>query len=135
MAFDPCDLESCLPITANGQTTYRLQVLRFLKAIVANNGATPVASAVQSEAIVGVTPVSGIILAANPLRKGAWVKNISDVDVYVSFSPTATLVKPTRLAPGSPPLFAGVGGTVTYTGVISAIHGSTGTKNVEVVEW
>lgn len=91
------------------------------------------ASGVTTEALVSVATTSTSVLASNASRKGGWVRNISDVDIYVSFSATATTAKPSALSPGSS-LSLGDSRCV-YTGAVAAIHADTGSKSLEVVEF
>lgn len=90
------------------------------------------ASAITTEATINVATSSTSVLASNSSRKGGWVRNISDVDIYVSFSGAATTSKPTRVSPEQSLYLAQWGGI--YTGAVSAIHASSGSKSLEVVE-
>lgn len=102
-----------------------------LPVIIDSGGGGSVASSAFEERH-SVLVTSTIAVAANPDRKGGWVRNLSDVDFYVSFSGTAVMTKPTLLNPGATLSFSGNGWL--YVGAVSVIHGSTGAKILEVVE-
>ena len=94
-------------------------------------GNTAVSSA-TTQAIISVTPSNTSVLSSNSSRVGGWIKNISDVDIYVSFSGTAATNKPTKVRPDASLTLSGDGWV--YQGAVTAIHGDTGSKSVEVVE-
>ncbi len=86
-------------------------------------------SAITTEAIIAVGTSSTSVLGANADRNPtSWVRNISDTDIYVSLSGTATTSKPTVVRPD------GVFVLGVYKGAVSAIHGGSGSKSLEVVE-
>jgi hypothetical protein len=90
------------------------------------------ASGVVTETLINVATSSTPVLPANATRKGGWVRNISDSEIYVSFSTTATSGKPSLLSQGASLSLSGQGWV--YTGAVAAIHAATGTKTLEVVE-
>lgn len=94
-------------------------------------GNTAVSSA-TTQAIVSVTTSNTSILSSNSSRVGGWVKNISDEDIYISFSGTAATNKPTKIRPDASLTLSGDGWV--YQGAVAAIHAGTGSKSVEVVE-
>jgi hypothetical protein len=84
-----------------------------------------------TESTGSVTTSSSQVLAANANRKGGYIQNISDTDIYLSWGGTATTSK-TLLTPGSslPLLITGL----VYTGLVRAIHAGSGTKTLAIVE-
>ena len=94
-------------------------------------GNTAVSSA-TTQAIISVTTSNTSILSSNSSRVGGWVKNISDEDIYISFSGTAATNKPTKIRPDASLTLSGDGWV--YQGAVAAIHAGTGSKSVEVVE-
>lgn len=86
-------------------------------------------ASITTETLKTVTTSSSVVISANTARLGAWVRNISDTDIYVSHSGTATTAKPSLVKPDqSLKIISG------YTGDVSAIHGGSGNKSLEVVE-
>lgn len=118
------------------------EILRYRPCLIGSDGSIQVAvttspvpkvSDLTTETIVPVTDVSTTLLNANADRIGGWVKNISAIDIYVSFSDVATTSKPTKLIPGASLSFAGP--QYIYTGKVTAINSSGSTpRNMEVVE-
>ncbi len=88
-------------------------------------------SATSTESIATVTTSSSVVLAANGTRKGGWVKNVSDVYIFVSLSGTAATNAPNRIGPGEVIQLATA--AVIYTGAVSAIVAAA-TAFLEVVE-
>lgn len=80
---------------------------------------------------VSVAATSTAVLAANGSRSYVLLQNISDTDIYFRFVDAATTSSFLLVANGgsweSP-------GLVCPTAAINAIHGSTGTKALAVVE-
>lgn len=117
-------------------------ILRYRPSVISTQGGIQVSvvsntaqqiSAVQTEDIIPVTNGNTPLVGANPARIGGWVRNIDEVDIYVSFSNLATVGKPTKLRPGGS-LSLG-GDQYIYTGPVSAIHDDgANVRNVEVVE-
>lgn len=85
-----------------------------------------------AETLGGVTTSSSTIIAANASRVGGWVKNISDEPVFVRFGGAAAVNLPTKLEPGESVKLGD--GLWCHVGAVTAIHGGSGTKNVECVE-
>ncbi len=118
------------------------EILRYRPCLIGSDGSIQVAvttspvnqvSEVTSEEIVEVTDVNTVLLVANANRIGGWVRNISAIDIYVSFSDQARIDKPTKLVPGANLSFAG--DQFIYTGKVCAINSSGSTpRQVEVVE-
>lgn len=90
-------------------------------------------SAVSSQSQATVTGSSSVVLAANSSRKGGWIKSMdsNSQDIVITFAATATLILPTRLAPGMVLPFVSNG--YLYTGIISGISVS-GSQIIEIVE-
>ena len=134
MAIDACNPCNCSGAFVNDVVSFRIAVLNALCNISSTGiPVSPiVASAVVTETLATVGVASSVVLAANATRKGGWVKNISNEYIWVSFSATATAVKPTQLAPGVVLPFVNSG--VLYTGVVSAIC-PAGNNSLEVVEF
>lgn len=84
-----------------------------------------------TESNVNVTTASAQVLAANASRKGGYLQNISDTDMYISWGGTASNTR-TLLTPGSS-LPLQITGLV-YTGLVRAIHYGTGNKVLTIVE-
>lgn len=132
---DSCDSFGCTDAMTNNVVSFRMRVLQYLCQILAQGVSRVLASTVQTEAVIDVNDASTVVLATNLDRKGGWVKNISDTDIYVSFSTSADTTKPTLLEPGNS-LVLGLAGGVTYQGPVSAIHAAAGLqKQLEVVEF
>lgn len=112
-----------------GTGTSELQVTSSNPLPVANSA--PVASSV-TESSYSVTTSSSMAVAANASRKGGYIQNISDTDMYISWGSTATTTTKTKLFSGaSMPLQIT---NLVYTGAIYAIHGGTGTKTLVIVQ-
>lgn len=87
-----------------------------------------------TEATGGVTTSSTTILAASASRKGGYIVNESDTDIWISLGGTATAAVPsTKVRANGGTLSLVIDGKNTYTGAITAIHAGTGTKNVTIV--
>jgi hypothetical protein len=118
--------------------TFKRLVADLLAGIVGGSGivvtTTLPTAATSNSGIVLVNNTATAVLGSNPARKGGWVKNISDVNIWVALGSTAAITDPTLLTPGSSIVF-GVGGVVLFTGTVSAIHNDSGTKSLEVVEF
>lgn len=82
--------------------------------------------------LVSVTTSNTSVLAANGSRVGGWLRNISDIDIFVSLSATAAIDKPSKLTPGASFPLSGDGWV--WTGAVAAIHNGSGSKSLEVVE-
>lgn len=94
-------------------------------------------SAVSSvtESTGGVTTSSSSILSSNSSRKGGYIQNETDTDIWVSLGGTATTAAPSsRVRAYGGTLSLIIDGKNVYTGAVTAIHGGSGTKNVTVVE-
>lgn len=85
-----------------------------------------------NETLGGVTTSSTTIIAANATRVGGWVKNISDEPVFIRLGGAASVSLPTKLEPGESLKLGD--GLWCHVGAVAAIHGGSGTKNVECVE-
>ena len=86
-------------------------------------------SSPHTDTVVSVTTTSTQILAAYAGRNPrSWARNISDTDLYVSFSSPASNAKPTKIAPDGVFLIG------PYTGALYAIHYGSGSKSLEVME-
>lgn len=87
---------------------------------------------------VNVTTAAVAVYAANPLRRGLVLQNVSDTRIICRFGagniPDATLGSETGFAVepngGTYPFF-----TMVDTRVLNAIHGGSGTKRLLVTEW
>lgn len=133
MALQQCyyDQIRCLFTQYVDDGTFNAVALQLL-ANLSQNSEVPTSSTVTTEATIAVGITSTSVLAANPNRVRAYAKNISDSDIYVSLSGTASLSKPTLVSSGETLQISGAGGI--YTGPVSAIT-AVGTKSLEVVEF
>lgn len=82
--------------------------------------------------IAAVTDSSSEALASNSSRKGGWVKNIGNTNVFVGLGYTAATDKPNKLAPGEVLQLAT--GAVKFTGAVNAICSTGESGSLEVVE-
>lgn len=85
-----------------------------------------------TQTIVGVTTASAVVLPANINRLGGWLRNVSDSDITIYLGATAAAGQLIVLNPGD--RFDISRDSYVYIGAVAAIHASTGTKNLEVVE-
>lgn len=92
----------------------------------------PTAIGTLTESNPTVTTSSTQTLAANASRKGGYLVNISDTDIYVSFGATATTSKQLVQANGGSIPF--VISNQVYTGAINSIHAGSGTKTILAVQ-
>lgn len=116
-------------------TSSTFEILRYRTPVLGSGGVpgSVGVSALTVETIIAVTGTSGTLIASNVNRRGGWVTNIGDVEIFVCFSGTATTGKPTRLAPGASIALSGPGWV--YTGTVSGIVPATSANgSAEVVE-
>lgn len=111
-------------------STNKLIINSSGEALVNPNAACRVSSVTSSKP--NVTTSSTTILAANANRKGGWIKNKSDVSIWVSFGGVAVNTAPSELEPGDVLKFSD--DRWIYTGDVNAIHYGVGNKAVELVE-
>lgn len=92
-------------------------------------------SAVSSatESTHGVTTSSTEVIASNSSRKGGFLQNNSDEDVFISFGNTATSSH-TKLYKNGGTLSLVLDGVNVFTGAVNAIHAGSGTKTILYVE-
>lgn len=124
LAAEPINSTHPLPVTSIGGTAPTPPT---------GVNATQVNGAKTSSATVGSTAVattSTAVLSANATRINMILVNDSDADMYVCFAATCTASTGVRLN--------ALGGSVSdwhYTGAVSAIHASSGTKTLARTEY
>lgn len=96
-----------------------------------NISVSPQVTATANEINLNVTTTSQEVLASNTNRKAAWLINLSDTTIYVSFGATATALKIPVFQYGTLPI--SING-VNYTGAVNAVHTSTGDKGI-LIQW